>query len=91
MPHQRVLGLLEYANEITPVQGVQFHADGEPTLQLGQKVRWFGDVERSRRNEQDMVRFHGPILGLYGGALHDGSRSLCTPSRETSGPPRPLF
>ena len=47
---------------------------GKAALQLGQEVRGLGHVERARRDEEDVVRLHRAVLGLHGGAFHDGKQ-----------------
>ena len=46
---QRVLRLLQNADEILHGERLQLHADGKAALQLGNHVARLGDVERARR------------------------------------------
>ena len=51
------------------VSALQFDADRQPALQFGQQVRGLRNVERARRNEQNMVGLHRAVLGRDGGAF----------------------
>src|SRR6185503_10588528 len=51
---------------------LELDTDGEPTLELGNEVRWLADVERAGGDEEHVVRLHRPVLGGDGAALDDG-------------------
>ena len=55
--------------EIGDRQRGQLDADREPALQLGDEIGGLREVERARRDEQDVVGAHHPVLGRHGGAL----------------------
>ena len=68
---QRVLRLLEDADEILRAERLQLHADRKAALQLGNQVGGLGDVEGAGRDEQNVVGAHHAVLGVDGRALDD--------------------
>ena len=60
---QGVVGFGQDADEILFGQGAQLDPDRQATLEFWQQVRRFGDVERTRGDEQDMIGFDRPVLG----------------------------
>ena len=53
-------------------KAVERHVHREAALQLGNQIRHLGDMERARGDEEHEVRFHRAVLGVHGGAFHDG-------------------
>ena len=51
------------------VSGLQLDADRQAALQLRQQIGRLGDVERARRDEQDVVGLHRAVLGRDRGAF----------------------
>ena len=49
--------------EIRFGQVLQFHADGQSALKFRDQVGRLGDVERARRDEEDMVGANGTVFG----------------------------
>src|SRR5690606_9271472 len=74
LPQQRVLGLAEDADEVALRERAQLDADGEAPLELGHEVARLRDVERTRGDEEDVVRAHEPVLGRDSAALDDGQQ-----------------
>ena len=68
---QRVLRLLQDADEILLAERLQLHADGEAALQLGDQVAGLGDVEGAGGDEQDVVGAHEAVARVDGGAFDD--------------------
>src|SRR5690606_7889274 len=64
------LRLGEDADEVVLAQRAQFHPDREAALQLWDQVARLGEVERARRNEEDVVGLDRPVLGRHGRAFH---------------------
>ncbi len=69
----------EDAAEILARQGLQFDADRQAALQFRQQVRRLRDVECARGNEQNVVGFHGPVLGRDRRALDQGQQIALHP------------
>ena len=63
MQRQRVVGLSQDPDEIRFRERAEFDADGQSALEFGLKIRWFGHVERARRDEEDVVCLHRSMLG----------------------------
>ncbi len=87
---QARLRLGEDAAEILDIQrfATRRGSAGGPAIRA--TGRWLRDMERARGDEQDVVALHRPCLVETVVPSISGSRSRCTPSRETSAPPRPL-
>ena len=62
-------GRRQDADEILLGQRLQFDADRQPALQLGQQVGGLGHVERARGDEQDVVGLERPVFGRDRGPL----------------------
>ena len=60
---RRSLRFSENAAKVILREGLQFDADRQAALQFRQQVRWLGDVESARRDEQDVVGLHRAMLG----------------------------
>ena len=67
---QRGIGLGEDANEVLDLERIQFDADREAALQLGNQIRRLGHVERAGGDEQDVIRLHHAVLGGHRAAFH---------------------
>mmetsp|Transcript_108617 Transcript_108617/g.315912 ORF Transcript_108617/g.315912 Transcript_108617/m.315912 type:complete len:261 (-) Transcript_108617:704-1486(-) len=50
-------------------KALELDLDRQPALQLGEQVARLRVVERARAHEEDKVRVHVAVLGIYGGAL----------------------
>ena len=74
MPDEAVFGLHENPGQIVARQGLKLDADRESALQFRDQIRRFHRRERSRRDEQHVVRAHGAVLGLNGRPLDDGQK-----------------
>ncbi len=68
---QRAAGLGEDTHELGLTQGFELDADGKPSLELRNEVRWLGHVERAGSDEEDVIRSHHAVFGVDGCALHD--------------------
>jgi len=80
------VGRREDSLEILHRKRIQLDANGEAPLQLRNQVRRFGKMKRSARDEEYMVGFTIPYLVETVVPSTMGSRSRCTPCRETSAP-----
>src|SRR3546814_20011787 len=49
------VGLLEDADEVLLGERLQLDTDGKAALEFGEKIARLGDMEGSRRDEEDMV------------------------------------
>ena len=87
--YQAGLGLDQDPAEVLFGERGEFNANGQPPLEFGQQVRRAGDVECARSDKEDMVGPDGAVLGGTVVPSISGKRSRCTPSRDTSAPPRP--
>ena len=93
-PHQgrvlrgeRCIGLGQDPDEVLGPQGVELDPDGEAPLQLGDEVGGAGDVERTGRDEEDVVGAHHAVAGVHGAALHQRQEVALHP---LAGDVRPL-
>ena len=69
---ERGARLGEDAQEVVDRERLQLDADGKAALQFGDQVAGLGDVERARRDEEDVVGGDHAVLGVDGGAFDDG-------------------
>ena len=70
--HERVLRLLEDADEVGLGEGVELHADREAALELGHQVARLGHVERAGGDEEDVLRADDAVARRDRGALDEG-------------------
>src|SRR5207247_8976881 len=56
-------GVGEDADEVLGRERIEFDADGQAALQLGDQIRGPSQVERARGDEQDVVGFYLAVLG----------------------------
>ena len=68
---QRALRLGQDADEILASERLELDADREAALELRDQVGGFRDVERARRDEEDVVGAHHPVLGIHRRTLDD--------------------
>src|SRR3989344_3242877 len=87
---QRVFRLGQDPDEVLLGQRFELHAQREPPLQLGNQVGGFADVERPRRDEQDVVGLHRAVLGVHGRALDDRQQIALHSFARHVGPEPPL-
>src|SRR5262249_27829108 len=69
---QRVLRLLQNANEVFLAERLELHTNREAPLQLWNQIARLGDVKRSRGDEQDVIRANESIAGIHRGPFHNG-------------------
>jgi len=60
----------QVAAEVLHRQRAEFHADGEAPLQFRHQVGRLGQMERTRRDEQDMVGLDHTVARVDGRAFH---------------------
>src|SRR3546814_10126913 len=63
------VGLLEDADEVLLGERLQLDTDGKAALEFGEKIARLGDMEGSRRDEEDMVGLHRQVFGGDRGAF----------------------
>src|SRR5690606_14146431 len=71
---QSVLWLGQDAYKILLGQVSQFNTDRKAPLKFGNEVGRLGDMERSRRDKQDMVGLDDPMFGIHRTTLHNGKK-----------------
>jgi len=87
--HASVAG--QDALEILHRQRVQFHADRQTPLQLGNEIRRFRQVERARRDEQHVIGLDHAVLGRHGRAFDERQKiALHALPRRRSAPCKPF-
>ena len=69
--HQRRLRFGENADEIIHGERLQLHADRETSLQFGNQVAWFGNMECSRCDKQNVIGSHHSIAAINGSSFHN--------------------
>ena len=60
--------------EFLAAEGLEFHAQGEAALEFGNEVRGLAEVERARRDEQNMIGMDHAVLGIDHAAFHHGQK-----------------
>src|SRR6266540_5192740 len=68
---ERVLRLGQDPDEFRLAERIQLHPDRKPALKLWDQVGWFGNMERARGDEQDMVGPYRTVLGRDRRAFDD--------------------
>ena len=68
---QCVLRLGHDAHEIRLSERLELDANRKSSLQLRNEIARLGDVERTGRDEENVVRLHHSVLGLHVGAFDD--------------------
>mmetsp|Transcript_30325 Transcript_30325/g.49418 ORF Transcript_30325/g.49418 Transcript_30325/m.49418 type:complete len:222 (-) Transcript_30325:14-679(-) len=63
------MGALQDGLEVGHRQGVQFDADRQPALQLGNQVARLAEMEGAAGDEEDVVGLHEAVFGRHRGAL----------------------
>src|SRR5690606_23959405 len=71
---QRSIGVAQNSNKVVRRKRVKLDTDGESTLKFGNQVGRARQMERTGRDEEDMVGAHHPIFRIYRGALDQGKK-----------------
>ena len=85
---QRGIRLGENTHELFNTQRLEFHTNGHAALQLGNKVRGFGHMERAGGNKKDVVGFHHAVLGGHRTAFHQRQQIALYPFARDTGAAR---